>query len=170
MDGRRRARKATAALLVASLLVLLGATARGGFGRLSARGSAEAAPCSKASALETAKRIRLRESDYLQGVFQVLCGPFAGPRSRIMVASYFGPGNSGVVDWAVFRAAGDLWQLVLTRHEGVRLAAVRSDFEEIMSVYRSGDPRCCPSGGTRSRVWRWNGSRFVASAWKYSGR
>jgi hypothetical protein len=34
-------------------------------------------------------------------------------------------------------------------------------------VFRRGDSRCCPSGGSRSRIWQWNGAVFTASAWWY---
>jgi hypothetical protein len=50
----------------------------------------------------------------------------------------------------------------------VRLSAVGGDFKTTVSIFRPTDPRCCPSGGTRSRIWHWNGSTFVPSAWVYS--
>jgi hypothetical protein len=126
------------------------------------------AQCSRAAALETARRIHYRATDDVQGVAAVLCGAFAGQGSQVMVASFFGPGNVGLIDWAIFRLASGEWQLVLTRHEAARFAAVGTDIRETMDVYRSSDPRCCPSGGTRSQVWHWNGSRFVGSGWRYS--
>jgi hypothetical protein len=124
--------------------------------------------CSKATALATVAKIHYRPADYVQGVFEVLCGPFAGKRSQIMTASFFGPGNVGVIDWAIFSLADGDWQLLVGRHEAVRLAAVGSDIQETMDVYRSNDPRCCPSGGSRSRIWHWNGTRFSSTAWQYS--
>jgi hypothetical protein len=98
-------------------------------------------------------------------VFQVLCGPFAGPGSQVMVASFFGPGNSGVTDWAFFVWNGGDWTLAVTRHEAGRFAAVGGDVRETMDIYRARDPRCCPKGGTRSRVWHWDGTRFVTGTW-----
>jgi hypothetical protein len=38
-----------------------------------------------------------------------------------------------------------------------------------MFVLRPGDAHCFPTGGTRSRTWRWNGTRFTAGAWKHTG-
>jgi hypothetical protein len=53
----------------------------------------------------------------------------------------------------------------MKRRVAAKLAPAGADVRETTYVFRSGDPRCCPSGGTRSRVWHWNGSRFVAGAW-----
>ena len=41
-----------------------------------------------------------------------------------------------------------------------------SDIKETAPVFRPGDPRCIPSGGSHARVWHWGGTRFVAGAWK----
>ena len=121
--------------------------------------------CSKAAALTAGKRAHLAYSWVPARVFQVLCGAFAGSGSRVMVASYYGPGNTGVTDWVAFRFVAGKWQQLLTRHEAVQLSAAGPDFRETMSIYRSGDSRCCPSGGTRFRVWHWNGTRLVAGPW-----
>ena len=48
---------------------------------------------------------------------------------------------------------------------GASITAAGSDIRQTMPIYRPGDPRCCPSGGTKSRLWHWNGSRFVAGPW-----
>lgn len=45
---------------------------------------------------------------------------------------------------------------------------MRSDIRETVSILRPGDQHCCPTGGTRSRIWHWNGTRLTAGAWKQS--
>ena len=82
-----------------------------------------------------------------------------------MVASYFGEGNLGLIWWAAYRQVGSSWQLATKRRAAAKLAPVGSDFKETTYIVRAGDPRCCPSGQTRSRVWHWNGARFVAGVW-----
>ena len=68
--------------------------------------------------------------------------------------------------WAVFRWFGSDWQFLMKQRQAAILSAAGSDIAEEVSIYRPGDSRCCPSGGTKSRVWSWNGKRFVASPWK----
>jgi hypothetical protein len=122
--------------------------------------------CSKAEATTVVRRLRLGDPSVSSPVvFQVLCGAFAGPGSEAMVVSIFGPGNTGVTEWDVLRWTGNTWQVLLRRHQGAVLAAVGTDVKESVSIIRPGDSRCCPSGGTRSRVWHWNGSRFAVGPW-----
>ena len=42
------------------------------------------------------------------------------------------------------------------------MTAVGGDIRERWEVYRRGDGPCTPSGGTRSRLWHWDGSSLVA--------
>jgi hypothetical protein len=83
-----------------------------------------------------------------------------------MVASISGDGNIGMLYWAVFEWTGSEWQFLMKQRHAAVLTGVGSDIGETWSIYGAGDPRCCPSGGTKSRIWRWNGTRFLASAWK----
>jgi hypothetical protein len=132
---------------------------------LPAPASAAAPPCTRAKALATARTIHLGGRDVLQATQQAFCGAFAGRGSRVMVASYVGEGSLGLIWWAAYRQVGGSWQLATKRRAAAKLAPVGSDFKETTNIFRPGDPRCCPSGGTRSRVWHWNGARFVAGAW-----
>lgn len=123
--------------------------------------------CSKATALKVAKRFHLGVDPTLpKPIAQVLCGAFFGPGSEAMAASIAIPSCGRTAQWAVFRLAGGAWQLVMTRNNGADLAAVGSDIRETMFVLRPGDAHCFPTGGTRARVWHWNGQRFIVSAWK----
>jgi len=83
-----------------------------------------------------------------------------------MVASISGLENVGMLYWAVFRWSGSQWQLLMKQRQAAILSAAGSDIRETASIYRPGDPRCCPSGGTKARRWHWSGSRFVAGPWK----
>jgi hypothetical protein len=82
-----------------------------------------------------------------------------------MVVSILGPENVGMTHWVVLRRTGRGWEVLLRRQQAAVLTAAGRDIQESVSIYRAGDPRCCPSGGTKVRSWRWNGRSFVASAW-----
>jgi hypothetical protein len=98
---------------------------------------------------------------------QVICGPFLGPGSQAMAAMVAVPTGCGFsIGWAVFRFAGTVWQMVMKQDNGaLRLQAVGSDIRETQGYPRPGDAYCHPSR-MRTRIWHWNGTRFVASSWK----
>ena len=157
------------ALMLASLGVAANtpsAVGTGPSGAFSPDTSSAAGRCSKAEATAVVKRLRVSDPSVADPVFKVLCGAFTGPRSQTMVASIYGPGNTGMVYWAVFRLAGGAWQLLMKRHQAALLTAAGSDIGEKVLIYREGDSRCCPSGGTRSRIWHWNGTSFGAGPWE----
>ena len=130
-------------------------------------GTSTAGRCSKAEATAVVKRLGLSDPSVASPVYKVLCGAFTGPGSQTMVVSLGGSGAStGMIDWVVFRWAGGAWQFLMKRHQSAVLTAAGSDIRETVSIFREGDPRCCPSGGTKARIWHWNGSRFVAGPWK----
>lgn len=85
-----------------------------------------------------------------------------------MVATYYGPGNTGLVAWVAYTLVNGNWQPVVKGRGAVKLSVVGADFKTTEPIFRPGDPRCCPTGGTRSQTWHWNGSTFVPSAWNYS--
>lgn len=133
-----------------------------------AMGPAASGRCSKAEATAVVKRLHLGSADFLPNpVYKVICGAFMGPGSQTMVALLASGGASAPFGgWAVFRSVGGKWQLVMERNGGGRITAAGSDIRETVSVMREGDSHCCPSGGTKARIWHWSGSRFVASPWK----
>jgi hypothetical protein len=99
---------------------------------------------------------------------QVLCGPFTGPGSNAMAVTIAAPTCWPIQNWAVFRFAGGDWRLVLNQPAYLipPLVAVGSDIRETTAVYRRGDSRCFPSGGTHARIWHWNETRLGAGPWK----
>ena len=125
--------------------------------------------CSKATAVQVVRELHLEaEPGSKYPVAQVLCGAFLGPGVEAMVASITIPSCGHTGDWVVFRHEGAKWRLVFQSHNGAELAAVGTDIKETQQVLRPSDAHCFPTGGTRSRVWHWNGSRFTSTAWKYS--
>ena len=85
-----------------------------------------------------------------------------------MAVTFTAPTCWPVQGWAVYRRTGSTWRLLIARR-GVfifPLAAVGADLRETIPVFRRGDPRCDPGGGTRARIWHWNGKRLAAGAWK----
>jgi hypothetical protein len=128
--------------------------------------TAATADCSKAAGLEVVQRLHLNDPEVTDPVYKVLCGSFTGPVSQTMVVSLMGPGSSGMLDWVVFSWAGDAWQLLMKRHQSAVLTAAGSDIRETLSIFRDGDSRCCPSGGTKARIWHWDGTSLVAGPWK----
>ena len=135
-----------ARLPLAVLAVTLAAT----MGTTDARGTAAAGECSKATALEVAKSFFVWGTVVRNPVQQVLCGPFTGPGSEAMAVSFTAPTCWGTQGWAVYRRSGGAWELV-TAQRGVfifSLATVGADIRETTPVFRAGDPRCIPSGGS----------------------
>ena len=46
------------------------------------------------------------------------------------------------------------------------ITAAGPDLRETVSIMREGDSHCCPTGGTKARLWHWNGTRFTPGPWK----
>ncbi len=135
--------------------------------RITAGGSSTAAgDCSKAEALAAVERLGLGQPEVTNPVYKVLCGAFAGPATKTMVVSLMGAGSLGMIDWVVFGWTGSEWQLLLKRRQAALLSAAGSDIRETVFIFHPGDSRCCPSGGTKSRIWHWNGTGFTAGPWK----
>lgn len=130
--------------------------------------SSAAAPCSKALAKQLVNQHKLNRFILPNPVGQVLCGPFTGAGSQAMAITVLAPTCWGVQNWGVFTFSGGSWRLVLDQPAYLfpPLVAVGGGIRETTAVHRPGDPRCFPSGGKRSRLWRWNGSRLVAGPWK----
>lgn len=107
----------------------------------------------------------MNDPEVADPVGKVLCGAFTGPGSQTMVVSLLGPGNSGLIEWVVFRWDGGAWQFVMKQPAAASITAAGSDIRQTLAIYRPDDPRCCPTGGTKTRIWHWNGTRFTVSPW-----
>jgi hypothetical protein len=124
--------------------------------------------CTEATALQLVEQHRLNSFLLPSPVRQVLCGSFTGPGSEAMAVTIGAPTCWPVQRWAVFRFTGSSWQLVLDQSSFINppLVAVGSDIEETAPLHRAGDARCLPSGGTRARLWHWDGAKLVAGPWR----
>src|SRR4051794_35133195 len=155
-QGNNRSRRAALGLSAVALIVVTatGLTASG------ATGTTAPTNCSTATATRLVNRYDLNSFLLDQPVAQALCGPFTGAGSDAMAVGIAAPTCWPVQAWAVFRHTSGGWQLVLDRSEWVvpPLVAVGSRIRVTSPVFRSTDStRCNPTGGTRSRVWHWNG-------------
>jgi hypothetical protein len=162
MFSRRRAGVVSVAVLAAAALVNP-ANVPG------QSGAASGGHCSRAAA-DQAILTAHREASPGEAhpAAQVLCGSVLGPGVEAMVASVRIPSCGLTGDWLVWRYAGG-WQRVFESGNGVTgLVVVGGGIKETQNVLRPGDPHCFPTGGTRSRVWHWNGSRLVGTVWRYS--
>jgi len=84
-----------------------------------------------------------------------------------MAVSIGAPTCWGIQRWAVFSYTNGAWQLVLDKPAFVfELKGVGNNIRERTPVFRSGDNRCNPTGGSHARLWHWNGSKLVAGPWK----
>ncbi len=85
-----------------------------------------------------------------------------------MAITIYAPTCWPIQRWAVFSFTRGVWKLVLDQptYLDPPLVAIGSDIRETTDVHRTGDPRCIPSGGSRARLWHWNGARLVAGPWK----
>jgi hypothetical protein len=128
---------------------------------------AAAASCSRATALEVGKPLYFHPG-MANPIGQVLCGQFLGVGSQAMVVTFHAPTCWPVQWWAVYRLSAGKWKLVkqIPSYLEPPLVAIGNDIRETTAVHRAGDARCLPSGGKRSRVWRWNGTAFAPGAWK----
>ena len=136
-----------------------------------ARVAAASGSCSMAEATRVVRRLHLGNADdpdVAKPAAQVLCGAFLGPGSEAMVASLAIPSCGRTGGWVVFRRSGATWQIVMERNNGADLDTAGTGIRETQFVLRPGDAHCFPTGGTRSRTWRWNGARFLSSPWIYS--
>jgi len=128
-----------------------------------------AGPCTEPTARQLIKEHDLNGFQLPNPVLQLLCGPFTGPGSQAM-AVVVGPLPTcwPSQEWAVFSLTGGVWKLVLHQTWFIQppLVAVGSDIQETRPVFRPGDSRCIPTGGTRAHLWHWDGTRFVAGPWK----
>jgi hypothetical protein len=125
--------------------------------------------CSTATAGQLVNRDRLNNFLLSNAVGQVLCGAFTGPGSEAMAVTINAPTCWSPQGWAVYRFTNGAWQLVMVQQLVLIVAplvAVGSEIKETQPVFGPGDNRCNPSGGTRSRLWHWNGSNLVAGVWK----
>jgi hypothetical protein len=164
MDGKRCA---LAAFAVALMMVFV-VSASAARVDPSAGARIAAADCSKTTATQLINDNDLNGFLLPNPVVQLLCGPFTGPGSQAMVATIGAATCWSPQSWAVFSFDGSSWKLVHFQPAFLLSLVVvnGTDLRETTPIFRSGDPRCLPSGGSHARVWHWDGSRLAAGAYK----
>jgi Family of unknown function (DUF6636) len=128
------------------------------------------APCTEQAAIAAATPLDLVSDPQIAHPVSVLCGEFLGSGSHAMVVTI----NHGVCEpnfgWVVFRDEGGTWRMLTppghVNHVVWPMTAIGGDIRERWEVYRRGDGPCTPSGGTRSRLWHWDGGSLVAGTAK----
>jgi hypothetical protein len=125
-----------------------------------------AAKCSRAAGLSALREHSNLDPWRMKLPAQVLCGAFLGPGSHAMVVVIEAETCNPDFGWLVFRLRGGSWHLAWKYPNGqLSLAAVGSNIKETVGIRRPTDDACQATGGTKTRTWHWNGSRFVVSAW-----
>lgn len=162
---RRRVRASGVSLAVLAAAVLLSVA--------SPRAAAQTQDptCSRQTAEQVAGPTNPFNPDVSDPVLQVLCGPLAGPGSNAMAVSLTAATCWSPQEWSIYVFTGGAWQQALRVADWLaeRLVVLGDGgIREVSPVFTRNDPRCVPSGGTRGRTWKWNGSQFTASAWKHT--
>lgn len=132
--------------------------------------STASAACSAATARTLVNAHHMNDFLLQEPVAQVLCGPFAGRGSRAMAVAIAAATCWPVQRWAVFAYSAGRWRLVLNRPEWIvaPLVAVGSEIRASVPVFLPSDSTLCnPSGGTKARLWRWNGTRLSPGPWSW---
>jgi len=99
----------------------------------------------------------------------VLCGPFAGRGSATMIAALpAGKCRNQGNRWIAFRRGRGGWRKVWA-YRGIFTAIAAGPVGSTGTRIRETAPkesgRRCAVTGSRWRLWRWNGRRFVAGPW-----
>jgi hypothetical protein len=164
-DGRQRVRASGVAVAVLAAIVLLSvAPSR-------AAAQTQDPTCSRQTAEQVAGPTNPFSPNVSDPILQVLCGPLAGPGSNAMAVSFTAGTCWEPQEWSIYVFTGGAWQQALRVPDWLSQQLVVLDdggIREVSPVFSRSDPRCLPSLGTRGRTWRWNGSRFTASAWKHT--
>jgi hypothetical protein len=148
-----------------TIALMLGTTITGMF-LFVANSSATAAPrCGKGAAADLESRVPVTPYDAGRRLGQVKCFDVTGDGRDDIVFTGWEFMNRGAHYWAAFRATRTDWVRMKFKRSccradprvGSGLSLERSGRSIIVSqpVYRSSDPACCPTGGTRTGTWQW---------------
>jgi hypothetical protein len=159
---------ARARVLAAIVVTCLAAPASAGSASAQVGAAQANADCSPATAHQVAGPASPWGQSVTDPLVQVLCGPFAGPGSQAMAVTFAAPTCWSPQGWSVYRFTGSAWELVFNvpyEFLSSPLVAVGGDLQETTPVFRPGNSRCGPTGGTRARTWHWDGTQLVAGPW-----
>jgi hypothetical protein len=125
--------------------------------------------CSRATANALLTKLGFVSQPGIPPAADVLCGHFTGPKSNAMAVTQAIPSCGASISWFVFQFSGGDWRMKLKQPSGAFLDTIGTRIRETHFVLRPFDAHCFPTGGTVSRIWRWNGHGFSHTAFKRSG-
>jgi len=108
---------------------------------------------------------RLPVGPFDKRVGQTLCFDFTGDGREDIVFTGWEFADNGAHYWAAFRARGDDWSRVIFKRDccrvrratKIRIARLGGTILVRQPIFRPGNKNCCPTGGTQTGRWRWNG-------------
>lgn len=138
-------------------------------------GTAAAAPdCSKTTVRQAAAQAGVANPDFPSEVIGGVCGAFLGPGSRAMGVVLRAQQCAPNRIWTVLGFTDGAWHHVTgpwdrgPRIDGLKTAG--DDIREEQPVFRKADDGCVPTGGSRARLWHWDGTRLKAGAFHRAQR
>lgn len=119
--------------------------------------------CSVLTGDELEKRLPI--GPFEERIGQTLCFDFTGDGLKDIVFSGWIFANDGAHYWAAFRAGAEGWTRVIFKRDccrvrratKIRIARSGATVVVRQPIFREKDRGCCPTGGTRTGRWRWNG-------------
>ncbi len=128
-------------------------------------------PCSGRTAAQLEKRLPVTPFNLGRRLGETLCFDFTGDGRKDIVFTGWVAMNHGAHYWAAYRATRSRWVRVKFKGGCCRadprtspgIVIARSDDDIVVSqtIYRPGEPLCCPTGGTRIGVWSWQGKNLA---------
>lgn len=134
--------------------------------------SAPAAPtCNARAAAQLEKRLPVTPYNVGRRIGQTLCFDMTGDGRKDIVFSGWQFMNHGAHYWAAFRATRSNWVRMKFKRgccradprTGAGIQIRRSGRNVVVHepVYETSDPACCPSGGTKTGIWRWRSPHLI---------
>jgi hypothetical protein len=137
-------------------------------------GTAAAADCSKAAVRDAAAQAGVANPDFPDEVLGGVCGAFLGPGSEAMGVVLRAQQCAPNRIWTVLSFTDGAWRHVPgpwdrgPRIDGLR--KVGDDIREEQPVFRAADNGCRPTGGSRARLWHWDGTRLKPGRFRRAQR
>jgi len=153
--------KAVIAAVVSALLCCVAFAVAAGTGSAAAPSTAT---CTKATGDALAERLPV--GYFGERIGQTLCFDFTGDGRRDIVFTGWIFRTQGAHYWAAFRARGNSWSRVTFRRDcctareasGIKVRRLGRVIVVTQPIRKATDKACCPTGGTRTGRWRWNGT------------
>jgi hypothetical protein len=127
--------------------------------------TAATASCDRDAADQALKAAGFPQDENFYRPADVVCGAFVGPGSMGMAVVLSAP-TCKTLGWVPFKLTDGEWKRVPGGDQLFgTIKLVPGGIRETVWVFRKSDPRCVPSGGTKARTWRWDGSGMKPGPW-----